>query len=329
MRVGLTVSIIGHAAILGIGLIAFPNASPFAVEEIDALPVDLVDIDEVTDLLQGSEESRLLPEEAPQPVAEVEAPTPEPVEEKVAETPVEAARAPTPPPPPAPEPEPVEEEVAALPEPPEPPPPPEPEPEAIAEPEPAPQPPPDARKPRARPNPPRQAVEEPKPPEPVREAPREVAQQPPPEPKQEFNPDDIAALLNKQQPAGGGAPSPSPEPQTIGSIDGNAEAAMTQSEIAALKARLYRCWNPPVAVREAAYLVVEVRISLLPDGSLAGSPELISVGAISDPLAQVAVEAAIRAVQQCAPFGDILRPETYALWNQIDFVFDPREMLGG
>ena len=41
-----------------------------------------------------------------------------------------------------------------------------------------------------------------------------------------------------------------------------------------------------------------------------------------------ALESAIRAVVQCAPFGDILRPETYALWNQIDFVFDPREMLG-
>jgi hypothetical protein len=52
----------------------------------------------------------------------------------------------------------------------------------------------------------------------------------------------------------------------------------------------------------------------------------------SSPLAQVAVESAIRAVTQCAPFGDILRPEKYALWNQIDFVFDPfdpREMLGG
>ena len=49
----------------------------------------------------------------------------------------------------------------------------------------------------------------------------------------------------------------------------------------------------------------------------------------SDPLSQVAAESAIRAVVQCAPFGDILRPEKYALWNQIDFVFDPREMLGG
>jgi hypothetical protein len=46
-------------------------------------------------------------------------------------------------------------------------------------------------------------------------------------------------------------------------------------------------------------------------------------------LTQIAAESAIRAVVQCAPFGDILRPEKYALWSEIEFVFDPREMLGG
>ena len=82
-------------------------------------------------------------------------------------------------------------------------------------------------------------------------------------------------------------------------------------------------------MREAGALVVEVRISLLPDGSLAAPPELMRVEQARNPLAQMAAEAALRAVVQCAPFGDILRPEKYALWNEIDFVFDPREMLGG
>jgi len=102
-----------------------------------------------------------------------------------------------------------------------------------------------------------------------------------------------------------------------------------QREIDALKAKLYRCWNPPVAVREASSLVVAVRITLLPDGSLSGEPQMVGIKEASNPLAQVAIEAAIRAVVQCAPFGDVLKPENYALWNQIDFIFDPREMLGG
>jgi hypothetical protein len=102
---------------------------------------------------------------------------------------------------------------------------------------------------------------------------------------------------------------------------------MTQSELAALQARLYQCWSPPVAVREAGALVVTVRILLLPDGSLAGEPQIIDAG--FHPLSQIASESAVRAVVQCAPFGDILRPEKYAVWQQIDFVFDPRQMLGG
>jgi hypothetical protein len=320
MRAGLTVSVIGHAAILAFGLFAFPEARPFAPDEIEALPVELVDVAELTDLEQGDEQSEELPEEVPQPKPEVvaEAPSPEPAEEP-AETPIETARAappppsPPPPPPPVAEPEPVPEETAALPEPEAP------APLEEAETSPVPE---EPNVPRARPNPPRQVVERPAEPEPS----QPVAQ---PEETEAFNPDEIAALLNKQQPAGGGDPEPGVEPQTLGSIDGQSGAAMTQSEIAALKARLYQCWNPPIGVREAGSLIVEVRITLLPDGSLAGNPVILGIENASNPLAQIAAEAAVRAVVQCAPFGDILRPEAYAVWNQIDFVFDPREMLGG
>jgi outer membrane biosynthesis protein TonB len=208
--------------------------------------------------------------------------------------------------------------VASLPEPAA-----EPEPEALPEPAPVPV---NPNIPRARPEPPKPKPAEAPKPEPKKREPKpEVARQEPP--KDTFNPDDIAALLNKTEPRGGGDPDPGNEPQTIGSIEGHADAAMTQSEIAALKARLYRCWNPPVAVREAANLVVTVRIDLLVDGSLASAPQVVSAG--FDPLYQVAAESAVRAVAECAPFGDILRPEKYALWNEIEFVFDPREMLGG
>jgi outer membrane biosynthesis protein TonB len=321
MRAGLTASIVGHAVILGLGLVAF-EARPLPAEDIEALPVELISVADVTDLMAGIESSEVLPEEAPQPKPVIESVTPQPEPtETPAEEPVEAVA-----PPPAPEP-------VAIPEPtpePEPAPPPEPEvaepltipepvPETAPEPEPEPRVVTDPNVPRSRPEPP-QEVATMDPPRPL------VAQE---EPEKEFSTDDIAALLDKQEPQGGGDPEPATEPQTIGSIDGHAGAAMTQSEIAALKARLYQCWNPPVAVREAGSLVVEVQIHLLPDGSLAGPPLVTRVEQASDPVAQVAVEAATRAVMQCAPFGDILQPEKYAIWKQIDFVFDPREMLGG
>ncbi len=321
MRVGLTTSIVGHAVILGLGFIVL-GTQPLEFEKIEALPVDLISVDETTDLLKGEKSSRKLPEEKPQPKPEVKAevPAPKPAE-KPAEKVVEAPPQPTPPPPP-PEPEPVTppkpEQLAALPVPA-----PEPDKSAEAVPEPPPAPVVNPNVPRPRPNPPKKIVE-PKPePKPEPKLAEKEA------PKESFNADDIAALLNKQEPRGGGDPEPATEPQTLGSIDGHAEAAMTQSEIAALKARLYRCWNPPVAVREAGGLVVEVRIRLLPDGNLAAQPELVRIEQALNPIAQVAAESAVRAVVQCAPFGDILRPEKYALWKEIDFVFDPREMLGG
>lgn len=342
MKVGLGVSIVGHLAILGFGFIAFPEARPFAPELIEALPVELVPISELTDVLAGDKNAETPPEKSPQPREQVqaEAPAPTPAE-KPAEKPVQAAQKPPPPPPPPPEPEVAPEpaaepeQVAALPEPAEPTPPPAEEPEPLpqaAEPPPEPKPEPpkpvESRTPRARPALPQRTVElKAAPPDPQeQERLRELTQAEQPE---QFNTDDIAALLDKREPAGGGDPLPAAEPQTLGSIDGRAEAAMTQSELAALQARLYQCWNPPVGVREAGELVVTVRISLLQDGSLASPPQLVSVGLVSDPLATVAAESAIRAVAQCAPFGDILRPEKYALWREIDFVFDPRMMLGG
>jgi outer membrane biosynthesis protein TonB len=311
MRVGLTVSIVAHAVILGLGFVAFPEGRPFQAENIEALPVDLVSIGDVTDLLKGNKKSEIVPKENPQPKPAVKAEAPAPPAEKPEPNPIEAAPPPAPAPapePPKPEPEPPKPaEVAALPEP-------------KATIEPAPVVPVEPVKPRPRPTPPKPVEKKPEP------KPTVAEQQ---KPKPEFNPDDIAALLNKQQPTGGGDPEPAKAPQTLGSINGHENAAMTQSDIDALKAKLYRCWNPPVAVREATTLVVAVRITLLPDGSLSGEPQIVGIARASDPLAQVAAEAAIRAVVQCAPFGDILKPENYALWNQIDFVFDPRQMLGG
>lgn len=334
MKVGLTASLIGHAVILGFGFLAFPDTKPFVPEAVEALPVDLIEAADLRDLKQGDKRSKVLPADTPQPKPQVKAEAPAPVEaEKPAPKPVEAVRQPQPKPAPAivevpePKPEPAPQKVAALPEPPAPdvPPPPEPAPVAEAEPLPA-ETPVEARMPRKRPQPPKQVVE--RKPEPPKPEERKVVDVPRPEPpKQEFRTDDIAALLNKQQPVGGGDPAPVEAPQTLGSIDGRADAAMTQSEIDALKARIYSCWNPPIAVREAGALVVTVLISLSPDGALAGPPQVMDAG--FSPLATVAAEAAVRAVIQCAPFGDILRPEKYALWQKIEFVFDPREMLGG
>src|SRR4051812_35307973 len=99
MRVGLTVSILAHAAVLGFGFLAFPEGHPFEAANIEALPVDLVTSADVTDLLKGDKSSRVLPEDKPQPTPTVQAEAPAKPAEKPSPKPVEAAAPPTPTPP--------------------------------------------------------------------------------------------------------------------------------------------------------------------------------------------------------------------------------------
>jgi len=136
MRVGLLVSAALHVGLLALTLVVLPDTEPFDVVPSTVLPVELVTIDEFTNL-------RDIPR--PEPTPE------EPPAEEVPEL------APEPEPLPEPEPEPLPEPEAApapIPEP-EPAPAPEPVPEAKVEPEPEPEP-----QPQRRPTPPR---EEPKP----------------------------------------------------------------------------------------------------------------------------------------------------------------------
>ena len=315
MRAGLALSIAGHLAILAYGLVAFPDARSFKVDDIEAFPVDLVPIAELTDLLAGDRKAEKTPEKVaqPKPTVKAEAPSPRPAE-KPAKEPVKVAEKPAP------------EIVAALPEPaaPEPPAPAKAEPEAKAPDAPPLAP---AQNPQARPKPPK-PVKVAKPVEPKKPTKLVTAEKKPDKPS--FNPDEIAALLNKQDPAGGGDPTPAATPQTFGADEGSIDAAMTQSEqdamIGALRNRLAQCWNPPRGVREAGSLRVTIGIGLLPDGSLAAEPRIVDAG--FDPLSQIAAESAIRAVQICAPY-DMLPPERYSAWRDIEFTFDPREMLGG
>lgn len=315
MRIGLGISIALHAAIIVAAAVGLPSSTLMEPDAIEAMPVDLVPIDELTDLKLGNKkaEPAKVADSPPQPLPnkKAEADQSEP-QEKTAKKPVKEAREPAALPMPKKEveskPKPkVEKELAE-----------------VLPPDPAPQTEPTPEKPVEALAPAPIPKQRPKPPKTIVKPKLQAKQPDKDEPK--FSSDDIAALLNKRDPAGGGSPEPSPEPQTFGSIEGNAQAAMTQSEIEALKARLYQCWNPPRGVREARTLRIQVAINLNPDGTLAAPPRVIGGG--FDPLAQIAAESAVRAVQVCAPY-DILPPEKYHVWRNINFTFDPSHMLGG
>ena len=98
------------------------------------------------------------------------------------------------------------------------------------------------------------------------------------------------------------------------------------SELDALRARLARLWTPPAGAPDPRELIVLVRIRLKPDGTLAAPPEVLNNGSSVHYIA--ARDSAKRAVIRGQPY-DMLRPEHYEQWKDIEITFDPREMLRG
>jgi hypothetical protein len=369
MRIGYTTSIIGHAVLLGLGLVSLPGAQPFEVEQIDAVPVDLVPISEVTALSEGIK-SAPKADTASQALVRTPAPRPEserpgnsptdqdtPVTEKATETaaaPIAEPPPPPPPPPPAPKAEPTPEPPApeAVTPPPEPAPAEPPAPVQPAEVAPAPRtevaelpaepdkpvadttppPVPPSAKPRAKPQPPK----------PVQVAsnettssterrptqPRLPAQQPADnarnKPEKEFDPTELAALLNKVDPSGGGARASEHDASLGSRLATGSVANMSQSELDALRAAIEACWRPPVGAEGVENLMVPIRVEFNLDGSLSGEPiaREIPPGTIG----QVMAEAALRAVRRCAPYP-FLPPEKYDSWRTVNINFRPPAMF--
>jgi hypothetical protein len=305
MKSGVIASVVAHLAIIGWGLFSF-SASPLDASHIETLPVEFIEIAELTDLELGKKSAE-----------EAETPSPNDPTETAAETPPETDLAgedkPKPPPPPPPPPE------AAPPAPPA-------EAEAVE----APAPPADAA-PEAIPE---QAAEEP-PPQEAAPPPQQVAAAPPtprarpdrPTPEAPQAPEapttsdtftqDIAALIDRS--ATGSAQMPSEAPASLGVATGTQGARMTQSEIDALRSQITRCWVIPTGWTAPREVTVSVRFQLNLDGSVAGMPEVVEYPASQ--YGPVAGDNAVRAVMQCGPYA--LPAEKYDQWKDVQLRFSP------
>jgi outer membrane biosynthesis protein TonB len=286
---GVTISSIGHAAILGWGLVTFA-VTPLETPRTEAMPVDLVSISEFTELRAGSKTAKAAPEQK-QKAEKVAEPKPVTDSEK----------------------KPVDK--------------PEPKKEAAAPPPPPPEPKPTEPKAEQKPEPKAEEVRVPEPPK--KPAPPKLVEQAKPQNQQakqrDFNPDRIAALLDKREPARQRTTGETPSPvATLGVTVGTA-SRLSQSEIDALRAQIQACWNPPVGAENAQELIVRLRIQFRPDGTLSAEPELMNRG--TSPYFRVATESAMRAVRRCQPYT--MPSAKYDIWKDVEVTFDPRDMFGG
>ncbi|MGO4837950.1 hypothetical protein AB4144_37470, partial [Rhizobiaceae sp. 2RAB30] len=110
MKAGLTTSVILHAAVLGFGLVSLSSPRAFEVADVEALPVDIVPIESITQIQQGDKKAPAKEKPAPLPTTK-----PDIVEnaQKVGENTIDTDKPPTP----EAKPKPVETAAASAPSP--------------------------------------------------------------------------------------------------------------------------------------------------------------------------------------------------------------------
>jgi len=301
MRTGLAISASLHAAVLLWGLVTF-GVKPLETTPGDSLPVDIISDTEYSQLTAGVKNAPKVVKPAPL-VEKIDKPNPvEDSTPKVA--PKQEIRTASAAPVPIPEikpPEPKPEKAKA------------PEPDPIAE---------ALKKEEAKRKEEAKKREEQKRKEEAKKREEEKKRK---EQEQAFDPNKIAALLDKRSPqrqaAAGATLNSTP---SLGLPSGNA-ATLSQSEIDALRAQIQACWNPPAGVLEAKELIVRIRLQLREDGSLSANPTLLNHG--SHPIFQIAAESAMRAIKRCQPYK--LPIAKYAVWRDVEVTFDPRDMFRG
>lgn len=353
MKAGLITSVTLHAVLLGFGLISLSAPRAFEVADVEALPVDIVPVESITQIQQGDKKAPMAEKPAPVPttkpevVADAQKVGDNSVDLDTPPTPVEKPRpvksADAPPPSPEPAPRPVEDskpEPVKQPEPKPVPVPatevtPKPQPKQEVKPDPAPETavaetaeaesvklPESAPSPEARPQPPQaQTAKAPERKNAEKPATQEAAKAKSEEKK--FNADEVAALLNKEKAAGGGAKR-SQEQASLGGERSTGGSKLSQSEMDALRGQIQRCWNVPAGALDAEGLKVSIQFRLDRSGAIEGRPEIISGGGASG-VERAAAESARRAVLQCAPYN--LPADKYDAWADVIVHFDPSEMF--
>ena len=148
------------------------------------------------------------------------------------------------------------------------------------------------------------------------------------EKKELFDPNNIAALIDKSKE--NLAETTKTTKKITQSQDRTAElSGLSLSEEDALKAQIFGCWSIPLGLPYNENLLVRIKLQLKPDGTVIKS-EILDHARMNKPgqgFYKVLAESALRAIRLCQP----LRVPTtgYERWKDMQLNFDAREMLEG
>ena len=143
-----------------------------------------------------------------------------------------------------------------------------------------------------------------------------------------FDPNNIAALIDKSKEEL--AETTNKTDKITQSNQKNITSnALTLSEEDALKAQIFGCWSIPLGLPYNENLLVRIKLSLKPDGTVVNS-EILDHARMNKPgqgFYKVLAESALRAIRLCQP---LRVPSTgYERWKDLQLNFDAREMLKG
>ena len=143
-----------------------------------------------------------------------------------------------------------------------------------------------------------------------------------------FDPNNIAALIDKSKEELAETTNKT-DKITQSNQKNITTSALTLSEEDALKAQIFGCWSIPLGFPYNENLLVRIKLSLKPDGTVINS-EILDHARMNKPgqgFYKVLAESALRAIRLCQP----LRVPTtgYERWKDLQLNFDAREMLKG
>ena len=148
------------------------------------------------------------------------------------------------------------------------------------------------------------------------------------EKKELFDPDQIAALIDKSKVEKAETTRKS-DKLTQSQVKNSITSGLTLSEEDALKAQIFGCWSIPLGLPYNENLLVRIKLKLESDGTVIKS-EILDHARMNTPgqgFYKVLAESALRAVRLCQP----LRVPTtgYERWKDLQLNFDANEMLKG
>ena len=148
------------------------------------------------------------------------------------------------------------------------------------------------------------------------------------EKKELFDPNSIAALIDKSKVES--AETNKKLDKITQDQDKNIDlSGLTLSEEDALKAQIFGCWSIPLGLPYNENLLVRIKLQLKPDGSIIRS-EILDHARMNKPgqgFYKVLAESALRAIKLCQPLR--VPSSGYERWKELQLNFDAREMLEG